>query len=133
VRLNPDEWMTGLEIDLFDEGFRDRLEQQLIKLAGELLAGGGRVIIEFGSWSRHERDQLLAVGRAAGAHVELYVLEPQVEVLWRRLAQRNDQLGGRVRIDRPTLESYLASWESPEESELNQYDAHHRGGLSRFV
>jgi predicted kinase len=133
VRLNADEWMTGLSIDLFDERFRDRLEQQLLALARELLALNGRVVIEFGSWSRRERDQLLAVGRAAGAHVELYVLEPQAEELWRRLAKRNDQPGGQVAIDRLTLEDYLASWESPDESELNQYDAHHRGGLSPVV
>lgn len=85
------------------------------------------MIIEFGSWSRRERDQLLAVGRAAGAHVELYVLEPRVEELWRRLAERND-LPGETRIDRRTLDDGLASWESPDRSELNQYDAVHRDG-----
>lgn len=127
VRLNPDEWMIDLGIDPFDEPFRDRLEQRMIALAAELLGHGGRVIIEFGSWSRRERDQLLAVGRAAGARVELHVLEPHIEQLWRRLAKRNDQ-PGQVRIDRPTLESYLASWESPDDAELNQYDAHYRGG-----
>ena len=128
VRFNPDEWMIDLGVDPFDEPFRYRLEQRMLALAAEVLAGDGRVIIEFGSWSRQERDQLLAVGRAAGARVELHVLEPQFEELWRRLARRNDQPGGPVLIDRPTLESYLASWESPDEAELNQYDAHHRGG-----
>ena len=95
-------------------------------LAAELLAFNGRVIIEFGSWSRRERDQLLAVGRAAGAHVELYVLRASKE-LWRRLAERND-LPGETRIDRRTLDDSLASWESPDRSELNQYDAVHRDG-----
>ena len=85
------------------------------------------MITEFGSWSRRERDQLLAVGRAAGAHVELYVLEPRVEELWRRLAERND-LSGETRIDRRTLDDGLASWESPDRSEFNQYDAVHRDG-----
>jgi predicted kinase len=127
VRFNPDEWMIDLGIDPFDEPFRDRLEKRMIALAAELLARNGRVVIEFGSWSRSERDQLLAVGRAAGARVELHVLEPRVEEIWRRLANRNDQ-PGQVLIDRLTLESYLASWESPDDAELNQYDAHHRGG-----
>lgn len=27
VRLGGDEWMTHLQVDLFDEGFRSRLEQ----------------------------------------------------------------------------------------------------------
>jgi predicted kinase len=126
VRLNPDEWMIELGVDLFAEGFRDRLEQRLITLAIELLAQNARVIVEFGSWSRRERDRLLAVGRAAGAHVELHVLEPSTEELWRRLAQRNEQ-PGETAIDRSALEGYLASWESPDESELNQYDAYFRG------
>jgi hypothetical protein len=55
----------------------------------------------------------------------LHVLEPNVEELWRRLSKRNDHLG-ETRTDRPTLENSLACWESPDESELNQYDAHHR-------
>ena len=125
VRFNPDEWMIDLHVDLFDEPFRYRLEQRMITLAAEILSLKGRVIIEFGSWSLRERDQLLAVGRAALAHVELHVLEPDVEELWRRLSKRND-LPGETRIDRRTLDDSLASWESPDESELNQYDAHHQ-------
>jgi lincosamide nucleotidyltransferase A/C/D/E len=125
VRLNPDEWMIEFGIDLFDETFRNRLEQGMITLAAELLALDGRVIIEFGSWSRRERDELLEVGRDAGAHVELHVLEPHIKELRRRLSQRNDH-PGETWIDRPTLENSLASWESPDVSELKQYDAHHR-------
>ena len=119
VRVNPDEWMSDLGVDLFDERFRDRLEHLMIRLAGELLALGGRVVVEFGSWSRSERDQLLAVGRDAGAHVELHVLDPDVEELWRRLAGRNDQ-PGETPIDRATLESYLPWWEPPDEAELTR-------------
>ena len=33
VRLNPDEWMIGLGIDLFDKLFRNRLEQRMTTLA----------------------------------------------------------------------------------------------------
>jgi predicted kinase len=97
----------------------------MIRLAAGLLALNGGVVIGFGSWSRRERDQLLAVGRAAGAHVELHVLEPQVDELWRRLSKRNVQ-PEETPIDRSTLDSSMASWESPDESELSQYDAHYR-------
>ncbi|CAN5396169.1 hypothetical protein BH24ACT9_BH24ACT9_18050 [soil metagenome] len=65
VRFNPDEWMSDLCVDLFDEPFRERLEKRMISLAGELLAQGGSVVIEFGSWSRRDRDQLMRLGRAA--------------------------------------------------------------------
>ncbi|MDP9397730.1 MAG: ATP-binding protein [Actinomycetota bacterium] len=123
VRFNPDEWMTDLGVDLFDEQFRDRLERRMVALAAELLADGGRVVIEFGSWSRRERDQLLALGRDAGASVELHVLDPDVEELWRRLSRRNDQ-PGETPIGRATLEGYLPSWQVPDQAELDRYDPH---------
>ena len=125
VRLNPDEWMSDLGIDLYDERFRNRLEQRMITLAADILAGNGRVVIEFGSWSRGERDQLLALGRAADSRVELHVLEPDAEELWRRISERNG-LPGETPIDRTTLDSAVAHWEAPDESELGSYDAGYR-------
>ena len=125
VRLNPDEWMVDLGVDLFDEPFRARLEQRMVGLAGDMLAAGGQVIIEFGSWSRTERDALLALGRRAGAYVELHVLDPDVEELWRRLDERNSRRG-EARIGRAALNSYLPHWEPPDDDELTGYDAHHR-------
>lgn len=124
VRLNPDEWMTDLGVDLFDEPFRARLEHRLTGLAGAVLAAGGRVVVEFGSWSRPERDALLALGRRAGAYVELHVLDPDVTELWRRLAERNER-PGEVRIDRATLDGYLPHWQAPAADELAAWDAHH--------
>ncbi len=121
LRLNPDEWMTDLGVDLFDTAFRDHLERRLIALGAELLALGGRVVVEFGSWARSERDHLLAVGRAAGAAVDLHVLDPSVEELWRRLFTRNAQ-PGQVPIDRETLESYLPFWAPPDKAERDRYD-----------
>jgi predicted kinase len=101
--------------------FRDRLERRMVSLAAELLAAGGRVVIEFGSWSRSERDHLLSVGRGAGAAVELHVLDPGVEELWRRLSRRNAE-PGEVPIDRETLEGCLACWSPPDAAELERYD-----------
>jgi predicted kinase len=121
VRLNPDEWMTDLGVDLFDTDFRDRLERRFVALTAELLALGGRVVIEFGSWARAERDHLLSVGRAAGAAVELHVLDPGVEELWRRLSRRNAE-PGQVPIDRETLEGYLPFWAPPDTAERDRYD-----------
>ena len=113
--------MTALGVDLYDTGFRDRLERRLTGLAAELLGLGGRVVVEYGSWARWERDALLAVGRAAGAAVELHGLDPPVDELWRRLARRNLQ-PGETMIDRPTLDGYLRSWEPPTTDELAGYD-----------
>jgi predicted kinase len=124
VRLNPDEWMIDL-CRRFNEQFRGRLEQRMISLATSCWPTRGAAIIEFRLWSRRERTQLLMLGRAAGAYVEMHVPEPDVEELWRRLSTRNVQ-PGETAIDRLTLESSLALWESPDESELSSYDACHR-------
>ena len=121
VRLNPDEWMDALGIDLFDAGFRDRLEQRLTLLAAEVLRRGGRVVVEFGSWSRTERDHLLGVGRAAGAAVELHALDAGVEELWRRLSRRNAE-PGQVPIDRATLDACREHWSVPDATEQELYD-----------
>ena len=121
VRLNPDELMADLGIDLFDTAFRDRLEQRLTVLAAELLGQGTRVVIEFGSWARAERDQLLGVGRGALAGVELHVLDPDIEELWRRLSLRNAE-PGQVPVDRATLEGCLPLWSPPDAGELERYD-----------
>jgi predicted kinase len=105
-----------------DTAFRDRLEHRLVDLAADLLGLRGRAVVEFGSWSRAERDHLLNVGRAAGAAVELHVLDHDVEELWRRLSQRNAQTG-EVPVDRETLERYRQHWQPPDDAELQAYDA----------
>jgi hypothetical protein len=57
VRLNPDEWMIDLGIDLFDRPFRHFLEQRMIRLAAGVLAeerssssGHGRAASETSCW-----------------------------------------------------------------------------------
>ena len=54
--------MAALDIDLFDMPARARIEALQWDLTAELLAGGTTVIIEWGVWSRHERDELREPG-----------------------------------------------------------------------
>lgn len=46
IRLCPDEWMTALEIGLWDEQFRERIERLQWKLAREILGLGHNVVID---------------------------------------------------------------------------------------
>lgn len=71
MRLCPDEWLTGLGIDLNDEPMRDRLEVQFWELAKDLLRLGQSVILESGFWLRSDRDEKRLGARALGAAVEL--------------------------------------------------------------
>ena len=58
--------MRDLGGDLWDEQLRLRLEGKLIELAFELLAAGRSCILDFGLWSREERDALRLRARRVG-------------------------------------------------------------------
>jgi len=88
VRLCPDEWMDALDIDLYDEGMRAKIEALQWKLAQDLLALGHSVIIEWGTWGRTERDALRNGARALGTAVELHYLPASVDVLFDRIRRR---------------------------------------------
>jgi predicted kinase len=123
VRLCPDEWLTDLGIDLWDEDTRARLEARLTQLAISLLRLGQSVVLEFGFWSRFERDALHTQARALGVLVDLYYLNVPIEEHWRRLNERNERgEAGTVTISRATLEEWSQLIQSPDATELARYD-----------
>ncbi|MEU0988208.1 AAA family ATPase [Streptomyces sp. NPDC005953] len=123
VRLCPDEWMTGLGLDLFDEQARGRLEEVLSSHALELLGLGQSVILEFGFWGREERDDMRLAARALGAAVELHHLTASLDELCRRIEHRNaTDAGGTALISRAMLEEYAEQFEAPDEDERNLFD-----------
>src|SRR5689334_21185419 len=89
IRLCPDEWLTDLAVDLWDEAARERLERTLWGLARRLLALGTSVVLEFGFWARSERDEKPLGARDLGVRVELHYLEVPLEERWRRIERRN--------------------------------------------
>jgi predicted kinase len=123
LRFCPDEWMTALQIDLWDQTARDRVEALQWELAQELLASGLTVIIEWGVWSRSERDVLRERARELGARVELIYLDVPVATLLQRLEARNvAQTVGTVVITRENLLSWVPRFEAPSVEELALFD-----------
>jgi hypothetical protein len=55
---------AGVEIDLYDEGRREPIEQFQWMQAKRRLSLGQSVLIEWGTWGRSERDRLREEGRA---------------------------------------------------------------------
>ena len=88
VRFSPDEWLEALALDLYDEERRGRIESLQWKLAQELLSLGLRVISEWGTWGRPERDALRLRARELGAAVELHYLFAPPDVLFERIQRR---------------------------------------------
>lgn len=123
VRLNPDEWMKALGVDLYDEGSRGRVECLQWELAQRLLRLDQRVIIEWGTWARSERDQLRRHAREIGAAVELRYLAPPFELRWERVSSRGmEQEFGSRPLTVEDLRACDAVFEAPDVDEIALFD-----------
>ncbi len=125
ARMCPDDWMAASGIDLWDGDARASIEQLQLGLALKLLAAGQNVIIEWGVWSREERDVLRDAARAVGASVELRYLTAPVDELWRRIVERDREGGWASRsITREELDEWHGRYETPSVEELATYLQH---------
>lgn len=123
VRLNTDEWMAALDIDFFDEVFREKLQARLYEHGKELLRHGQSIIVEDGHWSRKERDTQREDARKLGAILELHYFDLTFDELWRRLDGRNvTGAYGTVPITKKQLREYWPMFQRPDEAELALFD-----------
>ena len=120
VRMSADDWMVGLGVNLHDEAMRARIESLQWELAKRLLALGGTVIVEWGSWGRWERDLQRTEARALGAAVELHYLSAPLEELFQRIERRGME-------DPPIRWEAVQEWgvifEAPTAEEMALFDA----------
>ena len=122
-RLTKDEWVLALGGDLYDDELRERMEARLIELAFELLAAGRSCILDFGLWSREERDALRLRARAQGVRVELHVLDVEPDELLRRIDRRYvDAPHTTAEISADQLAEWASSFERPTEEERRLFD-----------
>jgi predicted kinase len=120
VRLDNDEWKLALGIDPFDEEMGVRLEAELWALAQRLIVVGTSVILEWGVWTRSERDELHEVGRSLGAAVELRFLDVPYDELVRRVVARH--AAGGLAITESHMERCRGIFQPPTDDELALYD-----------
>nr|WP_281065062.1 AAA family ATPase [Brachybacterium sacelli] len=118
-RLSPDDWLELLDVSLWQEELRDRIEQLQWQIGRELLAQGVSVVVEWGTWGREERDQLRTEARALGARVALRFLDADDEELLRRASARR-------REEPPMLREHFTEYRTklqvPTAEELALYD-----------
>ena len=123
VRLTKDEWLWALGATPWDESARARVEQQLWRLAQEILHLGVSVVLDFGLWARAERDEMRAAAHGLGVGVELHFLDVPPDELWRRIDARNAQPPWDSHpISRADLDSWVTAFQAPEASELALFD-----------
>ena len=133
LRLTADEWLHELyhdeELVRLDENgdlrapHRPQVERLQWPLALRTLGLGVNVVLDWGLWTRAERDRYRTEAQGLGIRVVLCVLDPPREELRRRLAARNADLpAGTFRIDETQLDRALRRFERPAPSELALFD-----------
>lgn len=119
LRLSPDDWLTALGANLWDSAMRERVESLQWSVAKELLRLGSTVIIEWGTWSRAERDRLRQEARVLGASVELRYVYASPDELWHRIRARGAE---NPPIERQHVDEWVRIFEEPDREELRLYD-----------
>jgi predicted kinase len=123
VRLTKDEWLTALGSSPWDEATGHRVEQELWRLAQELLRLGLSVVLDFGLWARVERDEMRTVARGLGVGVELHFVDAPPDELWRRIEARNSEPAwARHPLGRADLDRWVARFQAPDAGELALFD-----------
>ena len=129
LRLTGDDWMLklypGISTPEAEMGpNRGRVERLQWQVALRALALGCNVVVDWGVWSRAERDTCRIEARATGAKVVLCLLDLPFEELWSRLEQRNARLPeGTFDISREDLLRWQTLFQRPDKAELATYDS----------
>jgi predicted kinase len=123
LRLTPDEWQVwlfGQDVQTPEHNARhDLIEAMLWEVAARVLMLGTSVILDFGFWSREEREDFRGRAQTLGASSEVHFLDVSEEELLRRLTARNAQLTDRVfHIPEEMMRSWVALFQPPASDEL---------------
>jgi predicted kinase len=128
LRLTADEWLCDLHPELPEadrDAIRDRVERLQWSTALRALTLGVNVVLDWGLWSREERDRYRTQARAVGARVVLCLLEASRQELLDRLRSRN--AAAPPGIFRVTEEEFERAWrffqrDRPTLEELGRFD-----------
>ncbi|MFF3787530.1 AAA family ATPase [Streptomyces sp. NPDC001933] len=126
LRLTADEWLHELHPNLSGDeldAMRDPVERVQWSVAVRVLETGGNVVLDWGLWSREERDHYRTEAQALGARVVLYLLDPPSDELRRRLSERNGDLPqGTFHITQDRLDDATRYFQRPTAEELAEFD-----------
>ena len=123
LRLTPDDWhrrLFGQDAEHADHDARhSQIEAIQWEIASAILKQGVDVILDFGLWSRMERDDFKQRALDIGATSRIHFCDAPFVDLLARLEQRNTQSPETTTHIPPALmQSYLERFEAPDKSEL---------------
>lgn len=121
--LTPDVWQLKLFGHDFPGPYHDKrhsdIESIMWDLAKNVLALGTSVILDFGFWSREERDDFRSRAACLGVGFKLHYMDVPRDELYRRLEHRNKNLpADSFKIPRSEMDEYITMFEPPAEEEL---------------
>jgi predicted kinase len=127
VRLTADEWLhqvhpqvSGAELD----ALREPIERIQWAVAARALQLGCNVILDWGLWSREERDRYRLLGHDLGARVVLCLVDATRDELLARLSRRNaDAPPGTFHITEARLDESMSLFERPLDDERALFDS----------
>lgn len=128
VVLNADSWVCRLYPDDAEAAARDHrkalVEQVQWELVERLLVGGTSVILDWGVWTRAERDHYRRRAQGLGARVQTIFVDAPIETLHKRVARRNLNLPpGTFSISVEELDEWAALFEAPTPDEVAGHTA----------
>ncbi|MHC1695153.1 MAG: AAA family ATPase [Eubacteriales bacterium] len=122
--FSPDSWhisLFGHDMDHTEHDKRhDTVETLMWNTAQHILLRGVNVILDFGFWSRHERDTYREWANKAGINFTIYYMDTPSDELVKRLEQRNSHLMNDMFIFSPELlYQWMKLFEPPIKDEDN--------------
>lgn len=127
LRLAPDEWhirLFGQDAEEPEHQARHTLIETLLwEVARRALALGVNVILDFGFWTRAEREDFRSRAKRLGASSEVHFLDVAEDELLRRLTHRNAQRSLQTFcIPEEMMRPWFALFQKPTSDELQRRD-----------
>lgn len=95
--MTPDEWQYFLfGHDILDPEHDERhtkVEELMWEVAVKVLRSGTDVILDFGFWTKSERDEFRRKTHSFGADSKIHYMDVPNDVIWERLSVRNQTAG----------------------------------------
>lgn len=125
LRLTPDEWQHHLfGHDIADPAHEERhtkVEELMWDVAVKVLQLGIDVILDFGFWTKAERDEFRQKAHLLGAESKVHYNDVPKEVIWERLVARNKLAGSDAvfYVGREEFDEWSSLFEVPTKEELS--------------
>lgn len=124
LRLTPDEWqffLFGHDIsDPEHDARHTKVEELMWEVAVKVLQAGCDVILDFGFWTKSERDEFRRKARALGADAKIHYMDVPNDIIRERLEARNRSAGDNAvfYVGRKEFDEWSGLFEVPTKEEL---------------